>query len=104
MASVHELEQTVRDRDDEIARLRAEVEAWRRAYDRGAKRDVAFTNSAREVEPLYTPLDTGDRVDAEVPGAFPFTRGIHPTGYRGKLWTMRQFAGFGTARETNARY
>src|SRR5687767_11517819 len=104
MASVHELEQTVRDRDDEIARLRAEVESWRRAYDKGAKRDVAFTNSAREVEPLFTPLDVPDPANAELPGAYPFTRGIHPTGYRGKLWTMRQFAGFGTARETNARY
>jgi methylmalonyl-CoA mutase N-terminal domain/subunit len=104
MASVHEFEQTLRDRDDEIARLKAEVEAWRRAYEKGTKRDVAFTNSAREVEPLYTPLDVPDPLNAELPGAFPFTRGIHPTGYRGKLWTMRQFAGFGTARETNARY
>jgi methylmalonyl-CoA mutase, N-terminal domain len=104
MASVHELEQTLRDRDDEIARLRAEVEGWRRGYDKGAKREVAFTNSAREVAPLYTALDVPEAPTAEVPGAYPFTRGIHPTGYRGKLWTMRQFAGFGTARETNARY
>ena len=104
MTSLHELEQTVRDRDDEIARLRAELETWRRAYDASPKRDVAFMNSAREVAPLYTAADRGDGVDVEVPGAWPFTRGIHPTGYRGKLWTMRQFAGFGTARETNARY
>ena len=104
MASVHELEQTLRERDDEIARLRAEVDAWRVAFDKGAKRDVAFTNSATEVAPLFTALDTEARVDVEVPGQWPFTRGIHPTGYRGKLWTMRQFAGFGTARETNARF
>ncbi|MDF1502174.1 methylmalonyl-CoA mutase family protein [Roseisolibacter sp. H3M3-2] len=104
MASVHELEQTLRDRDDELARLRAEVDAWRAAYGKGRTRDVAFTNSAKEVAPLYTTLDTRTSIDVEVPGTYPFTRGIHPTAYRGKLWTMRQFAGFGTARETNARY
>ena len=104
MASVHELEQTLRDRDDELARLRAEVDAWRAAYAKGRTRDVAFTNSAQEVAPLYTALDVEARPDLEVPGTYPFTRGIHPTAYRGKLWTMRQFAGFGTARETNARY
>jgi methylmalonyl-CoA mutase N-terminal domain/subunit len=103
MTSFQELEQTVRDRDEELARLRAEVEAWRRRYEKGAKRDIAFMNSATEVAPLYTALDA-ERADAEVPGQYPFTRGIHPTGYRGKLWTMRQFAGFGTATETNARF
>jgi methylmalonyl-CoA mutase N-terminal domain/subunit len=104
MASVHELEQTLRERDDELARLRTEVDAWRAAYAKGATRDVAFTNSAQEVAPLFTALDVAEREDAEVPGQWPYTRGIHPTGYRGKLWTMRQFAGFGTARETNQRY
>jgi methylmalonyl-CoA mutase N-terminal domain/subunit len=91
-----------RDAADELAQLRAEVAEWRRRYAEGRLRDVAFTNSAREVAPLYTALDASPA--PEVPGAFPFTRGIHPTGYRGKLWTMRQFAGFGTARETNERY
>ena len=67
-------------------------------------RDVAYTNSADEVAPLYTSLDTSAAADTWVPGAYPFTRGIHPTGYRGKLWTMRQFAGFSTARETNERF
>ncbi len=108
MATAQEFEQElrgqVRDRDDEIARLRTEVAAWRARYDKGAVRDMAYTNSADEVAPLYTALDTGERVDAEVPGAYPYTRGIHPTGYRGKLWTMRQFAGFSTARETNERF
>jgi len=103
MASVQDFEAAVRDRDEEIAKLRAEVEAWRRRYENGGKRDLAFGNSEREVEPLYTTLDA-ERVDTEVPGTYPFTRGVHPTGYRGKLWTMRQFAGFGTARETNERY
>jgi len=65
------------------------------------------TISGRAVEPVYGPrhlegLDQGR--DIPPPGAFPYTRGIHPTGYRGKLWTMRQFAGFGTPEETNARY
>jgi methylmalonyl-CoA mutase N-terminal domain/subunit len=90
----------------ELERLRAEVAAWRRAYEAGAKRDIAFTNSAREVEPLYTALDVADADESRlgVPGVYPYTRGIHPTGYRGKLWTMRQFAGFGSARDTNERF
>ncbi len=94
----------VRERDDEIARLRAEVAGWRARYAASRVRDVAYTNSADEVEALYTALDTRGAVEAEVPGAYPYTRGIHPTGYRGKLWTMRQFAGFSTARETNERF
>jgi len=59
------------------------------------------------VEPVYTPLDTADldyREALGLPGSFPFTRGVHTSGYRGRLWTMRQFSGFGTAQETNARY
>ncbi|HEV7992419.1 MAG TPA: methylmalonyl-CoA mutase family protein [Gemmatimonadaceae bacterium] len=90
----------------ELERLRAEVAAWRRAYERGEMREIAFANSSREVEPVYTALDTADADPARlsVPGAFPYTRGIHPTGYRGRLWTMRQFAGFGSARDTNERF
>ena len=69
---------------------------------------MAFTTiSGREIAPLYAPADiaTLDYArDLADPGAFPYTRGIHPTGYAGKLWTMRQFAGFGTPEETNARY
>ena len=92
--------------EDELARLREEVAAWRRAYEKGAKREIGFTNSSHAVEPLFTALDTAgvDGVAEEVPGAYPYTRGIHPTGYRGKLWTMRQFAGFGSARDTNERF
>src|SRR3989337_234963 len=63
--------------------------------------------SGMEIKPLYTPQDTADldyRRDLGLPGEFPFTRGIHPTMYRGRLWTMRQFAGFGAAEETNKRY
>src|SRR5215216_442013 len=97
---------TVREQQEELDRLRAEVAEWRRRFDKAEKREIAFTNSAGEVEPLYTALDTAELDPASVgmPGAHPYTRGIHPTGYRGRLWTMRQFAGFGTARETNERY
>ncbi|MCU0513717.1 MAG: methylmalonyl-CoA mutase family protein [Anaerolineae bacterium] len=65
------------------------------------------TVSGMEIERVYTPLDTADQDyirDLGHPGDYPFTRGIHATGYRGKPWTMRMFAGFGTAEETNARY
>jgi len=92
---------------EELDRLRAEVADWRRRYAKGELRDVAFTNSAREIEPLYTPADVAGRdygQELGMPGAYPFTRGIHPTGYRGRLWTMRQFAGFGSARDTNQRF
>ncbi len=73
-----------------------------------AVRPAQFTTiSGRPVARLYTPedvsgLDYGR--DLNDPGGFPYTRGIHPSGYRGKLWTMRQFAGFGTPEDTNARY
>jgi methylmalonyl-CoA mutase N-terminal domain/subunit len=87
----------------ELERLRREVAAWRARFAEGEMRPIAFANSGGEVEPLYTALDVPD-ADLGVPGEFPFTRGIHPTGYRGRLWTMRQFAGFGSARDTNARY
>jgi methylmalonyl-CoA mutase N-terminal domain/subunit len=72
------------------------------------ERSKTFTTiSGRPIERLYTPADlAGWRYDTDAadPGVFPYTRGIHPTGYRGKLWTMRQFAGFGTPEETNGRY
>ena len=90
----------------ELERLRAEVERWKAKYDAARKRDIAFTNSEKEVAPLYTSLDVEQVEDADLglPGAYPYTRGIHPSGYRGKLWTMRQFAGFGSATDTNERY
>ena len=65
------------------------------------------TVSLEEVKRLYTPADLNEldfSNDISFPGEFPYTRGIHPTGYRGKLWTMRQFAGFSTPEETNARF
>jgi len=100
-----ELDSNLDDRA-ELERLRAEVAAWRKAYEQGRLREIGFGNSEGDVEPLYTPLDTADADPTRigVPGAYPYTRGIHPTGYRGKLWTMRQFAGFGSASDTNERF
>src|SRR5690348_16170204 len=94
------------DAGRELEQLRAEVAEWRRRYADGELRDISFTNSAQEVAPLYTALDVSADTAEElgVPGTYPYTRGIHPTGYRGRLWTMRQFAGFGCARDTNERF
>jgi methylmalonyl-CoA mutase N-terminal domain/subunit len=80
---------------------------WQEAYSSAKLREANFTSlSGEELKPLYGPDDV--RVDADQdlghPGSFPFTRGVHPTMYRGRLWTMRQFAGFGSARETNERF
>src|SRR5687768_9769489 len=86
----------------------SEKARWERATLKPALAHVpergAFTTlSGRPVEPLYTADDVNGPQPSE-PGRFPYTRGIHATGYRGKLWTMRQFAGFGTPSDTNARY
>ncbi|MCL4236018.1 MAG: methylmalonyl-CoA mutase, partial [Deltaproteobacteria bacterium] len=82
---------------------------WQRdVYDPAKKRDERFTTvSDLEVDPLYTPDDLAgfdpDR-DLGLPGEFPYTRGVHPTMYRGRLWTMRMFSGFGTSEDTNKRF
>ena len=71
------------------------------------RRDDFITTSSEPIQRLYTPLDVADldyASDLGLPGGYPFTRGVHPTLHRGKLWTMRMFAGFGTAEETNARF
>ncbi len=106
MTLTPDLTATVQEQKQELERLRAELAAWRKRYDAAPKRDLAFTNSAHEVAPLYSAEDTAglDAASLGVPGAYPYTRGIHPTGYRGRLGTMRQFAGFGSAKDTNARY
>jgi len=92
----------------EIERERWEEETLKPALEKHPERKKSFqTVSLDEVERLYTPADTADldfTRDVAFPGEFPYTRGIHPTGYRGKLWTMRQFAGFSTPEETNARF
>ena len=89
-----------------------EIEAgrrrWQERFDAAPRRDADFTTlSGVEVEPVYGPpegasYDGFERIGW--PGEFPFTRGLHPTGYRGKPWTIRQFAGFGNASQTNERY
>jgi methylmalonyl-CoA mutase N-terminal domain/subunit len=71
------------------------------------RRDRFITTSSESISRLYTPLDVADMEYASslgLPGEYPYTRGIHPTLHRGKLWTMRMFAGFGTAEETNQRF
>jgi methylmalonyl-CoA mutase N-terminal domain/subunit len=80
---------------------------WREAYGLSPERDVPFTTLSGElIEPLYTERDLPADAEASIglPGHFPFTRGVYPSMYRGRLWTMRQFAGFGTAEDTNARF
>ncbi len=77
---------------------------WQQQFDTAPKRGGASTTlSGAEIKPLYTSAALSDRQE-ELPGQFPYTRGIHAAGYRGRLWTMRQFAGFATAAETNRRY
>jgi methylmalonyl-CoA mutase N-terminal domain/subunit len=92
----------------ELEKDRWEQETLEPALDKHPERKKSFqTVSLAEVDRLYTPADVEDldfNRDISFPGEFPYTRGIHPTGYRGKLWTMRQFAGFSTPEETNARF
>jgi methylmalonyl-CoA mutase N-terminal domain/subunit len=78
---------------------------WLEAYDATPDRDgELLTLSGEEIKPLYTEADLPDGSQIGVPGGYPFTRGVYPSMYRGRLWTMRQFAGFGTPEETNARF
>ncbi len=87
---------------------------WQERYDdawaKGQVRDADFTTlSGMEVDPVYGPSAQVEAVDERMarigwPGEFPFTRGLYPTGYRGRPWTIRQFAGFGNAEQTNERY
>jgi len=98
---------------DKLAEINREKGTWKKTtlqktLDRfGERRGEFVTTSSAPVERLYTPTDIADfdyERDLGFPGQYPFTRGVHPTMYRGRLWTMRMFAGFGTAEETNARY
>ncbi|WP_031068219.1 acyl-CoA mutase large subunit family protein [Streptomyces sp. NRRL WC-3742] len=81
---------------------------WQERYDKARKRDADFTTlSGDDVEPVYgppagQPYEGFERIGW--PGEYPYTRGLHPTGYRGRTWTIRQFAGFGNAQQTNERY
>ena len=93
---------SVREQESEWRRESLEPVLSKKPY---WKKDFT-TISGMEVNPLATPLSIPDDDFHEIafPGQFPYTRGIHPTGYRGRLWTMRQFAGFGTAAQTNERF
>ncbi len=94
--------------DKDVRRLEDLRRRWQERYTAGGERDADFTTlSGEEVAPLYSPLDAPDRdVAATIgfPGLYPYTRGVYPSMYRGRLWTIRQFSGFGNARETNQRY
>ena len=97
----------------EIEKLRQALLEWQEnklkdALERMPERQEQYnTTSSEPVERLYTPLDVSEleyNEDLGLPGEYPFTRGVHPTLHRSRLWTMRMFAGFGTAEETNARF
>ncbi|MGB9185782.1 MAG: methylmalonyl-CoA mutase family protein [Solirubrobacteraceae bacterium] len=82
-------------------------EEWRAAYRLTPEREAPFTTlSGEAIAPLYTEHNLPRDVETSIglPGQYPYTRGVYPSMYRGRLWTMRQFAGFGTAAETNARF
>ena len=104
-----ELRERVRQQEAELERLREQLRLWEDAFGAVPAREALFsTSSGIDVEPLYTPAD---RMSEEaytealgVPGQYPFTRGPYATMYRTRLWTMRQFAGFATAEDTNRRY
>lgn len=96
------------EQERELERLRAELAVWRAQAAALPVRDDADLSSVsgRTAEPVYTALDLDPHIIGAtgLPGSYPYTRGIHPTMYRGRLWTMRQFSGFGTADDTNERY
>src|SRR5918911_1120756 len=87
-------------------RAMTDAERWyRERYAATPERDALFTTvSGEPIEPLYTADDLPDQAEIGLPGEYPYTRGVYASMYRGRLWTMRQFAGFGTAEETNERF
>ncbi|HEY5669000.1 MAG TPA: methylmalonyl-CoA mutase family protein [Anaerolineales bacterium] len=96
-----------------LAKLKQELEKWeetslqRSLSQLPERNDRYMTTSSEDIERLYTPLDVAEMDylrDLGLPGEYPYTRGVHPTMYRSRLWTMRMFAGFGTAEETNSRF
>jgi len=101
-----------RQPEDERGRLRDEADQWREQDVQDAtarqplRKERFVTHSDLEVPDLLTPADGSDSYQRDLgfPGQFPYTRGVQPTMYRGRLWTMRMFAGFGTPRQTNERF
>ncbi len=101
------------ERDERLDRVKSDLDAWEAevlqpVLARAPERKKEFkTSSDIEVKRLYSPTDFSDHEYSDrvgFPGSYPFTRGVQPTMYRGRLWTMRQYAGFGTAEETNRRF
>ena len=99
--------------EEELEEIREALEKWEETTLQQAmanmpeRRERFITTSSEPVDRLYTPLDIADMDyvrDLGLPGQYPYTRGIHPTMYRSRPWTMRMFAGFGTAEETNERF
>ena len=92
----------------EFDKIQQEMEEWKKTFPIKEERQKSFRNlSEIEIKRLYTPNDIKDinyALDLGFPGQYPFTRGAYPNMYRGQFWTMRQFAGFGTAEQTNNRY
>src|ERR1051325_3535128 len=90
----------------DAADIAAGRERWQRRFEDSHQRTADFTTlSGLTVDPVYGPpaaFDGFERIGW--PGEFPYTRGLYPTGYRGRTWTIRQFAGFGNAQQTNERY
>jgi methylmalonyl-CoA mutase, N-terminal domain len=104
-----ELLERIEAQERELAELRQRLTTWEAAFERLASREPSFTTvSGVPVGPLYTPAEREPGWDylekLGLPGEFPFTRGPYTSMYRTRLWTMRQFAGFGTSEETNRRY
>ena len=99
-------------RDGDLKEIQEAFQNWEDrvlapALERAGERDAEFETSVGPVERLYSPLDVKDSDygrDIGYPGEYPFTRGVQPTMYRGRLWTMRQYAGYGTAEESNERF
>jgi methylmalonyl-CoA mutase N-terminal domain/subunit len=86
---------------------KAAKDRWEEAYAEREERDVEFsTMSGVPIKPLYTPEDVEGDFDEKIgyPGEYPYTRGVYPNMYRGRLWTIRQFAGYGSAEDTNKRF
>ena len=103
------MKQTTQDKNSVTKRVVATNgrAAWEAAFEQAKLREANFTTlSGAELQAVYGPEDVqiDHEKDLGYPGQYPFTRGVHPTMYRGRLWTMRQFAGFGTAAQTNERF
>ena len=108
MTAPGERSEPMRRQEAELERLREQLRLWEEAFGATPTREALFSaSSGIDVEPLYTPADraSGQAYTEAlgVPGQYPFTRGPYASMYRTRLWTMRQFAGFATAEDTNQR-